>query len=253
MAIERQSNQTMNAIFSILSGLENIVCWMCTADYSKQLYLSQSFDKIWGRPRQVLYEDLKRWGEFILPEDMKKISSVMSHRSKEAQLCSTVKFRIIKPDGQNAWIKNTSYTLNNHEGNPIAILGVDENLTPELWNEKSTSQPHLSMISDFAKVIEKELKLELVTDSQAPQKIVIPNNIQINNKSVHLTNREAECLQYLMEGKSAKETAYLMNISKRTVDTYLDNLRMKTSCRTKIILLGKLQNIYSISEGMHSR
>lgn len=51
---------------------------------------------------------------------------------------------------------------------------------------------------------------------------------------IALTKRELETLNLLLAGKTAKETARLLNISPRVVDEYLENLRRKLNCRKKI-------------------
>lgn len=59
-------------------------------------------------------------------------------------------------------------------------------------------------------------------------------------QNIKLTRREQECLKYLVQGKSAKQTANLLNLSPRTVEIYLDTLKSKLNCRTKLALVGKV-------------
>lgn len=48
-----------------------------------------------------------------------------------------------------------------------------------------------------------------------------------------LTRREKQCLQWLLEDKSAKETALLLGISRRTIEFYFENIKEKFSCWSK--------------------
>ena len=54
-----------------------------------------------------------------------------------------------------------------------------------------------------------------------------------------LTRREAQCLLYLIVGKTQNETAQLLNLSERTVETYLTNVRYKLNCegRSELVRL----------------
>lgn len=52
-------------------------------------------------------------------------------------------------------------------------------------------------------------------------------------KLVNLSEREKDCLRYLIEGKTAKETACLLNLSHRTIEYYFENLKDKLNCVTK--------------------
>ncbi len=65
-----------------------------------------------------------------------------------------------------------------------------------------------------------------------------------SDKNIILTNRESECLFYLLRGKSAKLIAKMLNISFRTVEVYTEKLKMKFKCNTKAELIG-----YAIEQG----
>lgn len=54
-----------------------------------------------------------------------------------------------------------------------------------------------------------------------------------------LTKRQIECLFHLVEGKTAREIAYLLNISRRTVEHYIECIKDKLNCRTKSELICK--------------
>lgn len=48
-----------------------------------------------------------------------------------------------------------------------------------------------------------------------------------------LTNQERRCLQLLLQGSTAKEMAFSMELSPRTVEFYLENLKNKFRCSNK--------------------
>lgn len=54
-----------------------------------------------------------------------------------------------------------------------------------------------------------------------------------NYGSIYLTKREAEVLRCAVLGYSAKRTAKFLNISYRTVESYLDILKLKLKCDSK--------------------
>lgn len=47
---------------------------------------------------------------------------------------------------------------------------------------------------------------------------------------LYLTDREYECVNYLIRGKTAEEMAIILNISKRTVETHVKNIKRKMNC-----------------------
>lgn len=62
------------------------------------------------------------------------------------------------------------------------------------------------------------------------------------NSGIALTQREITCIIYLLQHRTAEETAQLMNISRRTVESYLDNMKIKLNCNNKVELCRKLKN-----------
>lgn len=61
-----------------------------------------------------------------------------------------------------------------------------------------------------------------------------------NNKNLKLTKREWQCVDLLLQGKSSKIIATHLNLSQRTVEHYLDGVRLKLKCRNRQELIVKL-------------
>lgn len=57
--------------------------------------------------------------------------------------------------------------------------------------------------------------------------------ISEEDESVYLTRREAECVAYMLYGSTAKQTAKSLNISYRTVESYINQAKEKLKLSTK--------------------
>lgn len=55
-----------------------------------------------------------------------------------------------------------------------------------------------------------------------------------------LTTRQKECLYYLVKGMSAKEIAYALKLSPRTVEHYLETVKAKLNCHSRSQLIAKV-------------
>lgn len=53
----------------------------------------------------------------------------------------------------------------------------------------------------------------------------------------HLSKRELQCMFHLLRGKTSKEIAQALQLSKRTIDFYLDNIKNKFGCQNKAALI----------------
>jgi len=57
---------------------------------------------------------------------------------------------------------------------------------------------------------------------------------------VYFTEREAQTMMHVLLGKTFNATAEAMNLSPRTIEFYLDNMKLKLNCRTKQELIEKV-------------
>jgi len=53
----------------------------------------------------------------------------------------------------------------------------------------------------------------------------------------YFTKREAECMVWLLRGKTIVSIASLLKISPRTVESYIKNMKEKFACQTKFELI----------------
>lgn len=63
------------------------------------------------------------------------------------------------------------------------------------------------------------------------------NFVKVNNKLIKLSNRERECLYYYTNGETMKRIARNLDISPRTVETYINNIKVKTGYNFKSDLI----------------
>ena len=61
-------------------------------------------------------------------------------------------------------------------------------------------------------------------------------------QNTKLSQREVDCIFYLIQNKTAIETAELMNISRRTVESYIENIKIKLACESKAAIIKKFRN-----------
>ncbi len=55
--------------------------------------------------------------------------------------------------------------------------------------------------------------------------------------TVYFTRREAECMILLLKGKTINSVATILNLSPRTVEYYVKNMKSKLGCKTKFELV----------------
>lgn len=73
---------------------------------------------------------------------------------------------------------------------------------------------------------------------------------------LRLCRRDVQCLVYLLMGKSPKQIGRILNISHRTVESYIQQLRERVKCHNRSALIEKIltsQLIYSKAPEAHEQ
>ncbi len=109
---------------------------------------------------------------------------------------------------------------------------------------------HLQKIEEFSsKFKQQAAQMIVAVDNGKNIPTFFGKRIQggISNKSfddapddVYLTKRQMQVAHHLIEGKTAKESALLLKISPRTVESYVNEIKIKLNCRKRTELVRKL-------------
>ena len=115
---------------------ENIdeVFWMTDAEQNKMLYISPSYEKIWGRSRQSLYDQAKNWIETVHQEDRERVlqaALTMQTNSSYDEI-----FRIIRPDGKIRWIRDRAFPVQDDSGIVYRVAGIAQDITEQKLSEE---------------------------------------------------------------------------------------------------------------------
>jgi PAS domain S-box-containing protein len=109
---------------------ENItesVFWMSEPREPHLLYVSPTYERIWGRSCESVYSNFEGWLEAIHPEDRQRVQSVFF----EQAICGKYdeEYRIVRPDGSLRWIRDRGFPIANDSGEPYRIVGIAEDIS----------------------------------------------------------------------------------------------------------------------------
>lgn len=129
--------------------------------------------------------------------------------------------------------------------------------TPDNYKIINTYLTHIDFLKKFSHYF-KETAKDIINIGE-DNKLFLPYHSnalpQINTSPLltetavlptKLTNRQLACAKQLVKGYTVKEIAAQQNLSPRTVETYLNNIKTKLFCRNKTELITKLleNNLY---------
>jgi len=90
------------------------------------LYVSPSYERVWGRPTAELYERRSSWRDALHPDDRERVASYMAeHRGQEYE----VTYRIVRPDGEVRWIHDRGFPVPDPTGRVYRMAGIADDIT----------------------------------------------------------------------------------------------------------------------------
>jgi diguanylate cyclase (GGDEF)-like protein/PAS domain S-box-containing protein len=101
--------------------------WLRNSD--RIIYVSPAYERIWGYPREKLYEDPDYFISSIHPDDREWVKDeVMKNRSVE-DAGFNHEYRIIRPDGEVRWVHARSFAVYDDDGTHLRNAGVAADIT----------------------------------------------------------------------------------------------------------------------------
>ena len=108
---------------------ENIdeLFWLMETGTHRILYVSPTFEKLWGWPVREIFERPERAVDAIHPEDRDRVLAAWASNAKEFNQ----EFRILWPDASVRWLHAQTFPVETVEGPAQRIAGVAADITEE--------------------------------------------------------------------------------------------------------------------------
>ncbi len=102
------------------------VFWLSDYNSRKLIFVSESYEKIFGVKAETLIENPKSWSDQVHPDDKER---VVAEFQKSGRLGEFNEEYRITVKGKTKWVSSKTYLVNNNEGIPVMISGVSEDIT----------------------------------------------------------------------------------------------------------------------------
>lgn len=101
----------------------------------QMFYVSPAYEAIWGRSCTSLYESPRSWTETIHPLDQAHVAEDLGRLDGPQGLSR--EFRIVRPDGEVRWVRNSAFPIANDQGVVYRIVGTAEDITQRRQAEQA--------------------------------------------------------------------------------------------------------------------
>lgn len=107
---------------------ENVqdVFWMVDVGYSRTIYVSPAYERIWGRAPATLVAEPQSFMEPVLPEDRETVNAYLARQDSGP---AEAEYRIRRPDGSIRWIHDRAFPVRDENGNIFRIAGIARDIS----------------------------------------------------------------------------------------------------------------------------
>jgi PAS domain S-box-containing protein len=138
---ERRLEQTERRFQQIAEGVNEAI-YIATTDMSEVIYINSSYEEIWGRSVNELYEAPMSFIEGIHPDDRDEYLQKMEEmrhgmQNDTPQDTYEFQYRVVQPDGEIRWVDATGYPVWNVDNEVHRIAGVIRDVTERKQREQT--------------------------------------------------------------------------------------------------------------------
>ncbi len=130
--------QESQARFQEIAQTVNQVVYVISVTTGQYLYISPSYEKLWGYSCESLYQNPSSWLDRIHPEDLEYVLWGFNQLLSGNQ--ARLQYRIACSDGEVRWIESESLVVHDENGNPLRVVGLAEDITDRKQAEAEIQQ-----------------------------------------------------------------------------------------------------------------
>lgn len=134
-----ESLRESHTSFRQLAENINEVFWLRDAGTGRIIYVSPTYQKIWGRSVESLYETSRSFLDDVHPDDLPK-ASLARQALREKGEKFDLEYRVMRPDGEVRWVRARTYPVFDENNRLIRYAGIAEDITERKLAEESVQE-----------------------------------------------------------------------------------------------------------------
>ncbi len=115
--------------FEQLARAMDEVFWMTDTTKTRIVYVSPSYERVWGRSCADLYAHPYSWLESVHPDDRARVRNAAQDQIGGGEY--EAEYRIVRPDGDIRWIRDKGALTRNDNGESIGFAGIASDITAQ--------------------------------------------------------------------------------------------------------------------------
>ncbi len=147
------------------------VFWVYGIAEERLLYVSPTYEDLWGHPVQSLLDRPLEWVEAVHPDDQPRVHA--AHIEKlESGMFDQV-YRIIRPDGAVRWIWDRGFPVRDATGHVYRIAGLAEDITTRKLAEDQLRRQQVELAKTSRLSLAVEMASSLAHEINQPLAAIV--------------------------------------------------------------------------------
>ncbi len=190
----RQLAESVEEVFLLIDGAKETI-----------LYMSPSFEKLWGRPVQELYAAPLTWFDTFHPDDQPRVRQLRETRSTLAGTPYDGEHRIIRPDGTQRWIRLRTFPVDNGQGKNYRVTVVAEDITERKQADQQTfelamEKQKMKLLAEFIRDVSHDFRTPLATINTSAYLLNRAPDAESRAQRIEIISEQVARLEQLLEG-----------------------------------------------------
>lgn len=134
---------------TMANNLDDII-WFTDAELSRMVYINKSYERIYGKTTESLYDNPESYIECIHPDDLPNLT--LRYRNVTVPK-NNIKHRVInQKTGEIRWVLSRYSPIKNDKGETVFVSGIISDITPlvNAENEKTVQKQIIAQQAKFA-------------------------------------------------------------------------------------------------------
>ena len=175
------------------------VFWLVTGDLKQVVYVSPSYETIWGFPAADLYRDPSNWLKAVVPEDRARVEDAFLRGVQRGEYSE--QYRIVNGQGETRWVRDRVFPVRAPDGALEQIFGIAEDITEQKESENRRAHllggtlrdmEHLTILREITESVTSTLALQSVLATLLEKITVL---LPYSASTIRLVNRETGLLE----------------------------------------------------------
>jgi len=177
------------------------VVWMAAPDFSRLFFVNAAYEHVWGRSCESLYLKPRSMFDSVHADDRARVQATLFENTE----CWHLKYRIVRPDGEIRFIRESGSLLRDDENNPAHLVStaIDMSLEVSLQNRMREVMNQLQAANER---LEQMVRIDMLT--------------QCFTRQVVIDEMEKELSRFRRYGTPSTLVFIDMNQFKKINDTY---------------------------------